>query len=209
MFTTPGAEHKTPPWWSARIISFDGDRRKQRDSTHRRFAHIPASVSPESNPIAVLEALSPKEKEALALVAQQFTNKEIARRLNISNRAVEERLKTARYKLGADDRRSAARRYSALIGHCDKTTGGPSTVDERSEFDQQSTLETAVEVDLTVGAFERSEPSPRTAGTTFLEGYDLKFGRIGRVYAVVGLAVLMGLLLIAGVAIAVVARLLI
>ena len=202
-------EQESSPWRSARVGSFDGDRRKQRDSTHQRFAHIPASVSHESNPIAVLEGLSPKEKEALALVAQQFTNKEIARRLNISNRAVEERLKTARSKLGADDRRSAARRYSALIEDCEKTTGGPSTVDDQSEFDQQSASETAVEADFTAGVLEQSEPPPRAAGTTFFEGYDLRFGRIGRGYAVVGLAVLMGLLLIAGVAIAVVARLLI
>ena len=174
-------ELESPPWRSARIGSFDGDRHKQRDSTRQRFAHIPASVSTESNPIAVLEALSSKEREALALVAQQFTNKEIARRLSISNRAVEERLKTARSKLGADDRRSAARRYSALIRDCDKTTGEPSTVDERWEFEQQAVSETAVEADFTAGVFEQSEAPSRAAGTTFLEGYDLKFGRIGRV----------------------------
>lgn len=152
--------------------------------------------------------LSAKEEHVLRFVAQQFTNKEIARELDISCRAVEERLRSAREKLGAPDRRSAARLFLALSQMCDRTTCGPDTVEFSTvppEASRQETLKSQrfLLEDVGRGTFESGAAKP-----TFLEAYDGRFGRIGRLYAVVGLAALVGLLLIAGVAIAVTARML-
>ncbi|WP_082732632.1 helix-turn-helix domain-containing protein [Sphingomonas sp. CCH18-H6] len=152
--------------------------------------------------------LSTKEVEVLHFVARQFTNKEIARELDISCRAVEERLKSARDKLGAPDRRSAARAFLALSDTCDPTTCGLDTVEVSSLLPVTPHQEMAASqrfflADVGSGDFEVGITAP-----TFLETYDVRFGPMGRLYAVVGLAALVGLLMIAAVAIAVVARML-
>lgn len=162
----------------------------------------------ESTALNTLALLTSKEGEALELAARQFTNKEIARHLDISSRAVEERLRSARTKLDAPDRRSAGRRYLALLETCDQSTCGPSTVDEVQNSPHETAQETTVTPPSQLIEPDGNENYDGAQKLTFLEAYDVRFGRIGRLYAVVGLSVLMGLLLIAGVAIAVVARML-
>lgn len=163
----------------------------------------------DSTETTVLDSLTQKEGEALELAAKQFTNKEIARKLEISSRAVEERLRSARAKLKAPDRRSAARRYLSLLEACDRTTCGPSTVDHASNILQRTSQETAYTPPPSLEGSDRTGSDDERGRPTFLEAYDFKFGRVGRVYAVVGLSVLIGLLMIAGVTIAVVARMLV
>lgn len=163
----------------------------------------------ESTSTTLLDSLTPKEGEALGLAARQFTNKEIARRLDISSRAVEERLRSARSKLDAPDRRSAARRYLSLLETCERTTCGPSTVDESISPTHPHSREATDDPGFRSGGLEKLHSGDGSDRPTLLEAYDVRFGRIGRIYAVVGLSVMLGLLLIAGVAIAVVARMLI
>lgn len=165
-------------------------------------------VNAESSLRAELSALSSKEQEALELVAQQFTNKEIARNLKISSRAVEERLKSAREKLDAPDRRTAARRYQALRRTCGQTTGEPTTVETSISVWQQSGGDTTASSQFASRDIGSTDFEHGTTDPTWLEAFDLRFGRIGRVYAVVGLSVLLALLLVAGVTIAVVAKML-
>lgn len=56
--------------------------------------------------------LTAKQAEALALAASHHTSKEIARKLDISPRTVEQRLDAARKKLGVETRAEAARLYT-------------------------------------------------------------------------------------------------
>jgi DNA-binding CsgD family transcriptional regulator len=63
----------------------------------------------ETNPFASLTA---EQIEALRLVRDGFTSKQIAQRLNISRWAVDQRVDRARARLGAADRGEAARMLS-------------------------------------------------------------------------------------------------
>jgi DNA-binding CsgD family transcriptional regulator len=56
--------------------------------------------------------LTPRERDCLGLVAQGLSSKEIALRLEISPYTVDEYIRTAVGKLGAGNRREAARLYA-------------------------------------------------------------------------------------------------
>ncbi len=73
-----------------------------------------------------LETLTSAEREALRLVAEGRTSKEVARALGISASAVNQRIDGARQKLGGITRLEAARRLRA--GACDPITGDRITV---------------------------------------------------------------------------------
>ena len=60
------------------------------------------------------EALTPRERECLRLVARHHQSKEIARLLNISKSTVDKHIDSARTRIGAADRRAAA---LALVAH--------------------------------------------------------------------------------------------
>lgn len=60
------------------------------------------------------EALTPRERECLRLVARHHQSKEIARLLNISKSTVDKHIDSARTRIGAADRRAAA---LALAAH--------------------------------------------------------------------------------------------
>lgn len=62
-----------------------------------------------------VEQLSPRERECLALVAENFSSKEIARKLDLSPYTVNEYIASARVKLGASSRAEAARLLSAAV----------------------------------------------------------------------------------------------
>lgn len=148
------------------------------------------------------ELLSEKEARALELVADQFTTKEIARELGITPRAVEERLRSAREKMNAPDRRSAARLFLQSRETCGITTGGSSTVGNRDRFGSQSLR------DLPDSALFTLEDSSgiffdKATGPTFLEAFDVRFGKPGRLVAIVLLAAALALVGAAAVSIAV------
>eukprot|EP01030_Chromulinospumella_sphaerica_P014619 gene14619-14416_t len=63
-------------------------------------------ISAESK--AGFEALTPRERECLRLVARHHQSKEIARLLNISKSTVDKHIDRARERIGAADRRAAA-----------------------------------------------------------------------------------------------------
>jgi DNA-binding CsgD family transcriptional regulator len=63
---------------------------------------------------AGFEALTPRERECLRLVARHHQSKEIARLLNISKSTVDKHIDSARTRIGAADRRAAA---LALAAH--------------------------------------------------------------------------------------------
>ncbi len=64
-------------------------------------------------------ALNEKQQECLRLAAQGYTSKEIARKLGIHYRTVDQRLDRARKLLGAPDRAALARAFVAREGGYD------------------------------------------------------------------------------------------
>lgn len=167
----------------------------------RMFAR--GAVTTEFDTMGKIRSLSEKEARALELVAAQLTTKEIARELEITPRAVEERLRSAREKLDAPDRRAAARLFLQGGKSCGETTGMPATVEigdiqaPRSFRDLPDTSIFTLQ-DSVSRNFAGAEDAP-----TFLEAFDVRFGMPGRVAAIVLLAAVLGLLGLAAVSIAV------
>lgn len=77
-----------------------------------------------AEPEAVLELLSEKQRAVMDLVCEDFSYKEIAHRLGISVRTVEQRMASARNRLGTYDRPSTARAYRHRKMRCGQTTYG-------------------------------------------------------------------------------------
>ncbi|PKB25580.1 regulatory LuxR family protein [Novosphingobium kunmingense] len=63
---------------------------------------------------ATLDGLTDKQKEVLSLVAEGMTSKEIARRLRISESAVNQRIEVIRQRLGGLPRSHIARLYRRM-----------------------------------------------------------------------------------------------
>ena len=141
-----------------------------------------------SDPQARLDQLTAKECEVLDRLLLHKPLKVIAHDLGITLSAVDQRLKSARSKLGARDRNEAARSYSALLIACRESTCG---------FE-------AVAAALDGHVRESAEPASRSTfmlqdGATYLvppmghergqieavsEILDEKFGRVWRVAAI-------------------------
>ena len=78
---------------------------------------------------AGIEALTRRQKEILRLVSQQYQTKEIARKLNISERTVKTHTEEIRRRLGVSTSRDAARLLAAYettaLGRDDRGTARP------------------------------------------------------------------------------------
>lgn len=83
--------------------------------------------------------LTEKQQQALEMVADHLSSKEIAIRLGISSHSVDKRLDEARRKLGASTRKEAARIFFENDKHIiggDWLTGEPITVPENAANSQ-------------------------------------------------------------------------
>jgi DNA-binding CsgD family transcriptional regulator len=91
---------------------------------------------------AQLDALTGKQREVLALVAEGMTSKEIARKLGISESAVNQRIEVIRQRLGGMSRSSIGRLYrqtSTLVFTIptgNSLTGKAIQLQREGEFDQ-------------------------------------------------------------------------
>ncbi len=81
----------------------------------------PSAGAASAPPVAGGEALSPRETETLRLIAQGFSNKEIARRIDVSVKSVETYKARAAEKLGLRTRAEIIR-YGAAHGWLDALT---------------------------------------------------------------------------------------
>ena len=70
----------------------------------------------------LLSALSEKQREALDLLIKHMTSKEISRTLGISPHTVDQRIETAKKKLGAASRSELAQKYQNLLSLCQRLT---------------------------------------------------------------------------------------
>lgn len=98
---------------------------------------------------ALLDALTDKQREVIALVSEGMTSKEIARKLGISESAVNQRIEVTRQRLGGMSRAQIARIYrqtSTLvitIPTSNSLTGKSIQLQREAEPEQQSSPEGA------------------------------------------------------------------
>ena len=110
-----------------------------------------------------IEQLTPTQKEALRLVAEGRTSKEIARLTGVSESAIDQRLDRARSILGARNRREAAHLFVQFEA-CEETTCAPLPVENQPDADPAypSAVEAASPSRLSDSAAEwRSLEPPR------------------------------------------------
>lgn len=92
---------------------------------------------------ALLDALTPKQREVIALAAEGMTSKEIARKLGVSESAVNQRIEVIRQRLGGMSRAQIARLYrqtSTLvftIPTSNSLTGKPIQLQDEDDSEQQ------------------------------------------------------------------------
>jgi DNA-binding CsgD family transcriptional regulator len=160
----------------------------------------------QSEPQDWLNKLTAKEREVLDQILLHKPLKLIAHDLGITLSAVDQRLKSARAKLGARDRNEAARIYAALLATCRESTYGfeamaaaldahvfpPTEPPLRSAFMfEDSASFQVVPSDCEVGP-SRAVP----------EVLDEKFGRLWRVVVIPLFAIIIAVLALALIAMA-------
>ncbi len=151
-------------------------------------------------------ALSAKQCEVLDLVLAHKSSKEIARALNISRYTVDQRITTARQKLGISTRGELARAYSRLRGICEETAYDFSQVETQELPMQMPDRDQPVDPVFMlsdVSSFQMNppwhiEPEPPVG----LEAFDNRFGILGRVFVIPALAAFIALLTLSMLAIA-------
>ena len=156
--------------------------------------------------LELFERLTDRERAVLDCVLEHKTTKEIARDLGVSPNTVDQRLRSARQKLGTSDRNATARAYAGLLSLCGKTTCGSPVVFELSSAEQapsQARREEATFVLHDAGWFDRPAPwDTKVEQTIGLEAFGDSLGVWKRVALVVGLAALVALIVLATFAIA-------
>ena len=104
-------------------------------------------MPPNRPDLAVLDALTDKQREVLTLVSEGLTSKEIARNLGISESAVNQRIETIRQRLGGMPRSQIARlhrRQSTVvmtIPTSNSLTGKPIALQSTMRLGQASDVE--------------------------------------------------------------------
>jgi DNA-binding CsgD family transcriptional regulator len=119
---------------------------------------------------ALLDALTDKQREVIALVSEGLTSKEIARTLGISESAVNQRIEVTRQRLGGLSRAQIARIYrqtSTLvitIPTSNSLTGKSIQLQRDSNLEQQGVLEGAEDLVASanngIGVLQPSNLSP-------------------------------------------------
>jgi DNA-binding CsgD family transcriptional regulator len=150
---------------------------------------------------ALLDGLTEKQREVLSLVAEGMTSKEIARKLGISESAVNQRIEVIRQRLGGMSRASIARLYrdtnslTFTIPTSNSLTGKAIQLQGDGEFDQQLSAEGA-EIFDAPGDEADGELQPSTF-PSFLRGHSAKHWRYAAVVLIsVGMVSLVLLLMV-------------
>lgn len=165
------------------------------------------AVSEDVLALETLESLTVKQVEVLDRLVMHRTTKEIARELSIAPNTVDQRINAVRDKWGTLNRKDTARRYAQLLELCGKTPCGFSRLDDGGGDVDDSGQDLPVDpvfVLSDASAFSRhadwyDDMDVRPVG---LEAFDARFGRVGRVAAVLMLALIMAMTLASSLAIA-------
>jgi DNA-binding CsgD family transcriptional regulator len=149
--------------------------------------------------------LSEKQKAVLDLVIRHKSSKEIARTLGISPYTVDQRITSARQKLGLNTRSELARAYIELKRVCEETAYDfPHIAPDHDLDDEQPQAPAGPVYTLSdVAQFNLAPPwQDKPISLAGLEALDRRLGIHGRILAIVGTAAAMALLLLAVAAIA-------
>ena len=147
-----------------------------------------------ANQMAVLNALTDKQREVLIYVSEGLTSKEIARKLTISESAVNQRIEMIRQRLGGLPRAQIARLYrrqSTLlmtIPTSNSFTGNPILLQPRDGPGQSGSVEGATDLAVRLAHQDGGVLQPSTISRRFdhaLAGPSAVWFRLG---AIVGLA---------------------
>lgn len=153
----------------------------------------------------LIDRLTQRERAVLDLVIEHKTTKEIARDLDISPNTVDQRLRTAREKLGTTDRNATARAYTRLISVCGKTTYEKMVMVEGDTDDQpdlRARQEEATFVLHDAAGWNPPLPWETKFEPVALEAFGESLVAWQRIALVVGLAALAVLIVLATFAIA-------
>ena len=156
-------------------------------------------VSKERFAIASLTA---KQREVLDLLLEHMTSKEIARRLEISPYTVDQRINTAKDKLGARTRGEVAVAYRRLVGICE-----PSAYENSGIADLRQGTETVGGAQLPLPEPAPPEPvgndrvpEPEADFSVVPELFDGRYGTLVRLGVIFGITVCMILVVLGGLA---------
>ncbi|GGB96887.1 hypothetical protein GCM10011494_14170 [Novosphingobium endophyticum] len=171
------------------------------------MGRVVLSVFNEAEAKTLLDSLTPKQVEVLDLLVMHRTTKEIAYQLDIAPNTVDQRISAVREKWGTTNRKDTARKYAELLEACGKTTCGISPVDDPG--DEEEATDQDLPVDpvfvLSDAGLMASHPDwldERVSRPSGLEAFDAKFGRTGRLVAILVLAMIMAMTLASSLAIA-------
>lgn len=160
----------------------------------------------QSEPREWLNQLTAKEREVLDQILLHKSLKVIAHDLGITLSAVDQRLKSARVKLGASDRNEAARTYSALLVTCRESTCGFEAVAAALEAHVLPTPEQPSRSTFMLEDSANFLVPPRGYGDgpsrAVPEVLDDRFGRLWRVVAIPVFAIFIAVLVLALIAMA-------
>lgn len=151
---------------------------------------------------AALDGLTDKQKEVLALVAEGMTSKEIARKLGISESAVNQRIEVIRQRLGGLPRTQIARLYRRMstvvftVPPSNPVTGKSIQLQPDSDDGQQLVLEgSEVSTALSQAPSQVGSHPSRLLSAHLASALDKPSGRWLRVALFVGM--MLGLVAIA------------
>jgi DNA-binding CsgD family transcriptional regulator len=85
-----------------------------------------------------ISMLTDKQQDALNLLIQHKTSKEISRILGVSPHTVDQRIDSARRKLGVASRGELAQTYRQLLMVCERLTYEETHIAEQRDFDETS-----------------------------------------------------------------------
>ena len=151
-----------------------------------------------------LNGLTDKQVQVLDLLIEHKTSKEISRALGISPHTVDQRINTARQRLGASSRGQVAAAYRQLRETCEKSIYEFSYMagDAYSNHPLQRDIAEATDDS---GSMERShggslvhEPLDFRVGPELFEG---RWGTMARLGAIIALAAFMAIAILGGMSI--------
>ena len=163
--------------------------------TSRWLAYHCATMSDLLKQMALLDALTDKQSEVLVFVSEGLTSKEIARRLGISESAVNQRIEVIRQRLGGLPRAQIARLYrrqSTLlmtIPTSNSLTGNPIHLQQRGAAAQTEVVEGSAKLAVLTAQVRAGVLQPSTNFPAY-DGLARPWFRLGAIVAVaLGIAV--------------------
>lgn len=155
----------------------------------------------------LLDSLTPKQIEVLDLLVMHRTTKEIAYQLHIAPNTVDQRIAGVREKWGTTNRKDTARKYARLLEICGKPTCEFSHVDDPWDEEEEADQDLPVDPVFVLSDARPMASHPdwfeeAASRPTGLEAFDAKFGRAGRLVAILVLAMVMAMTLASSLAIA-------